>query len=314
MELGDLGEFALIERIKRATARRGGSGPAVVLGMGDDAALLRLRREEVLAVSTDAAVADVHFRMHIETPASIGLRGLAAALSDLAAMGARPLGVVIALAAPPTTPVSWVDKWLAGLLRGAERWGAPLVGGNLTRARELAFTTTVHGALHKDHVLRRNAARPGDRLMVTGVLGRAALDYARAEAGLGKRRHIPSPRLEVGRRLASFASVGACIDLSDGLRADLLHVTEASGVGATLELESIPRPRGFKKACEGLSLDPTETLLAGGEDYELLFSVRAKGPDSKRLSARMGLPVSEVGRVIEGRGVSAPKVSGFKHF
>lgn len=314
MELGDLGEFALIERIKRATARRGGSGPAVVLGMGDDAALLRLRRDEVLAVSTDAAVADVHFRPHNEAPASIALRGLAAALSDLAAMGARPLGVVIALAAPPTTAVSWVEKWLAGVLRGAERWGAPLVGGNLTRARELAFTTTVHGALRKGQVLRRSAARSGDRLMVTGVLGRAALDCARAEAGLGKRRHIPSPRLEAGRRLAGLPSIGACIDLSDGLRADLLHITDASAVGATLDLEAIPRPRGFQRACETLSLDPTDTLLSGGEDYELLFSVRLKGPDSKRLSARLGLPVTEIGCVTQGRGVSAPEASGFKHF
>ena len=150
MQLGDLGEFALIERIKRATARRGGAGKAVALGMGDDAALLRLRRGELLAVSTDAAVCDVHFRLQSEAPSSIGLRMLAAALSDLAAMGARPLGVVIALAAPPTTPVAWVDQWLRGLLRGAERWQAPLVGGNLTRARDLSFTTTVHGALRKD--------------------------------------------------------------------------------------------------------------------------------------------------------------------
>ncbi len=147
MQLRDLGEFGLIDRIARAAARRGGSGTAVALGIGDDAALLRLRAGEELAVSTDACFEGVHFRLANESARTIGRRALVANLSDLAAMGARPLGCVLALAAPSGLSVRTADALVAGLLDEAVRYACPLVGGNLSRARELSLTLTVLGAV-----------------------------------------------------------------------------------------------------------------------------------------------------------------------
>ncbi len=315
MQLRELGEFDLIRRIKRAVARAGGDGPAVALGMGDDAALLRLRSGEELAVSTDGFVEGVHFRADTESPTTLGRRCYAAALSDLAAMGARPLGVVVALAAPPELPVAWVDRWLRGLLRGAVDWEAPLVGGNLARASEISFTATVHGAVPRRGSLLRSAARPGDRVFVTGELGRSALDWARAEAGRGPRRHVPTPRLRAGMALRRLRERGACVDVSDGVVGDLGHILRASGVGAELDTDRLPRPRGFAAACRALGKEPMRLLTAGGEDYELLFTTRANAPNETTLTRRLGVRVSEIGRITSGRGLRGlDGVAGFTHF
>src|SRR5262249_10356697 len=169
-----------------------------------------------------------------ESPGSIGGRARAAALSDLAAMGARPLGVLAALAAPPTLALGRADGLVRGLVEGARRWDAPLVGGNVARARRTSLTLTVLGAVPHGRALLRSGARPGDRLFVRGVLGRAALAVARARRG-GRLAVAPEPRLAAGRALARLASVGACIDLSDGLAADLRHLLAASRVGAAID-------------------------------------------------------------------------------
>jgi thiamine-monophosphate kinase len=298
VELRDLGEFALIERIERLARRAGATrGRAVVLGIGDDAALLRLAAGEDLAVSTDALVEGVHFRWRDEAPASIGRRAMTAALSDLAAMGARPLGVVVALAAPPRLAVARVDGLVRGLAGAARRHRAPLVGGNLTRGERTAITLTALGAVRRGRALRRSAARAGDRILVTGALGGAAL--ARAV-----RRPSPArPRLEAGRILAGLSGIGACIDVSDGLAADLGHLLRASGVGAEIDAGCIPTPRGFASACARARLDPLRLTLAGGEDYELLFTVRSRGPSEATLRRRLGLAVREIGCITARRGL-----------
>lgn len=315
MQLRELGEFDLIRRIKRAVARGGGEGPAVALGMGDDAALLRLRSNEELAVSTDAFVEGVHFRAEIDSPTILGRRSYAAALSDLAAMGARPLGVVVALAAPPDLSVAWVDRWLRGLLRGAVDWKAPLVGGNLARASEISFTATVHGAVPKRRGLLRSDAKPGDRVYVTGELGRSALDFARADAGKGMRKHVPTPRLVAGQKLRGLPGRGACVDISDGIGADLGHLLRASQVGAELVSERLPRPRGFDAACRALGVNPQTLLAAGGEDYELLFTLRGKPLSEETLSRRLGVRVTQVGRITRERGLRGlEQIPGFTHF
>jgi thiamine-monophosphate kinase len=317
MRLRDVGEFGLIERVERA-ARRGGAarGPGVVVGLGDDAALLRTRAREDVAVSTDALVEGVHFRFRDEAPASIGRRAMAAALSDLAAMGARPLGVVVALAAPPALELARADGLVRGLLAAARRHGAPLVGGNVTRADRTSLVLTAVGAVARGRALRRDRARPGDRILVTGTLGEAALDVTRAARG-GVRRHHAVPRLAAGRALASLRGIGACIDLSDGLVADLGHVLEASGVGAELDPDRVPTRPALARACARLGLDPLALALAGGEDYELLFTVRPAGPSAAALRRRLGLRVSEIGRITARlglRGVPALGRPGWRHF
>ncbi len=305
MNVGALGEFELIRRIERLAARETGRG--VVLGIGDDAAILRVPKGQDLVVTTDAAVEGVHFRFDHEQGTTAGRRAMAANLSDLAAMGARPLAFTLALALPAQTEVRTALALVRGLLREADAFGCALVGGNVTRASEISLVVTAHGSVRRGRALRRDQARPGDRLFVTGSLGRSALERAR-----GRVRAVPSARIEAGRALARMGTMGACIDVSDGLIADLGHLAAASGVGAVLRAGDVPRPRGC----------PEALALAGGEDLELLFSVRPSGPGARLLKRRLRVPVSEIGTICAGAGVEVGGVAapaavgtgGWRHF
>jgi thiamine-monophosphate kinase len=309
--VGDLGEFGLIERIERIAGRARSAD--VVLGIGDDAAILRLQPGEELVVTTDAAVAGVHFRLDQETPGTAGRRAAVGCLSDLAAMGARPLGVLLAFALPPATASATALGLVRGVVQEARRVGAALVGGNVTRARGISLTLTALGAVRRGRALRRDRGRAGDRLFVTGVLGRSALERAR-----GRVRAVGAPRIAAGRRLAGVRGVGACIDLSDGLAADLVQLARASRVAARLAPALLPLPPGFAAACARAGRDPLRLALAGGEDYELLFSVRPSGPGAGELARRLGVRVTEIGRFERGRpalrGIPAGRRLGWRHF
>lgn len=313
MQLRDVGEFGLIERIARA-ARRAGAGASsdASLAMGDDAALLRVRPGEEVAVSTDARVEGVHFRWRSESPPTVGRTALVAALSDLAAMGARPLGFTWALAAPGSLALRTFDGLARGLVREAARHGCPLVGGNVTRARETSLVLTVVGAVARGRALRRRA-RLGDRVCVTGELGGAALARARAERAGRRLRRVPVPRLREGRALARLPGVSGCIDVSDGLDADLAHLL---GPGRTCAFgwERVPRPRGFDAACRRLGLDPVRVARGGGDDYELLFAVRPSAPPAAALARRLGVRVTELGHVARGRPGGGGARRGWRHF
>lgn len=310
MRLRDLGEFELIDRIQRLAAEV--QGRDVVLGIGDDAALLRLRRGEDLVVTSDAMVEGTHFRWDGETPRVLGRRALAANLSDLAAMGSRPIGFTFALAAPPSLEVRRVTGVVRGMLDLADSFACPLVGGNVTRARETSINITALGGVHPGRVLMRSGARPGDRILVTGKLGISALERAR-----GRIRTVPTPRVAEGRALARIARVTACIDVSDGLLADLEHLLEASGVGGEVDARRVPTPRGFETACRRLKRDPLRLALGGGEDYELLFTMSGNAPSPEALERRLGTAVTAIGRITE-RGLQihgspeAPR--GWRHF
>ena len=314
MDLRSLGEFGLIDRIARAAARRGGAR-SIALGIGDDAALFRVDAGEQVAASTDAFFEGVHFRLGNQSPGTIGRRALAASLSDLAAMGARPLGCLLALATPRSLPVRTLDAVVAGLIDAAARHGCPLAGGNLSRARQLSLTLTVIGSVARGRALRRDVARPGDRILVTGTLGGAALERARAERGRGRVRRVPIPRLRAGRALAALGRRVACIDVSDGLDADLAHLLEGRALGCEIEAARIPVPRGFRAACRRAGLDPEQLARGGGEDYELLFTLAPGAPTVGVLSRRLGIRVTEIGRVVRRtrRGpVARPR--GWRHF
>ena len=316
MRLGELSEFGWIERIRQA-ARRSGVPRHVVVGIGDDAAVLRPRAGEDLVVTTDALVEEAHFRWGTDPPRQVGRRAVAASLSDLAAMGARPLGVTVAFAGPAELPIRRLDAVTTGLLDVCHASEAPLVGGNVARARRTSLTVTAVGAVGRGRSLRRDAARRGDRILVTGRLGESALARARARRS-GRVLHVPEPRLAAGRALGRAGWSGACIDLSDGLVADLRHVLEASGVGARIDTAEIPRRRAFEAACRRLRLDPARTLLAGGEDYELLFTVRPDAPRAAVLARRLGVEVNEIGQIVARglhiAGTSPPRVGGYRHF
>ena len=314
--LSDLGEHDLIARIARAAGPS--SMPGVVLGIGDDAAVLRTRAAEDFVTSTDVTVEDVHFRWSTHAGRNVGRRALLSNLSDLAAMGARPMGFVLALSAPASLTLARFDGLISGLLAESRAHGCPLVGGNLSRARQTVLSITVFGAVPRGAALRRDALRPGDRLYVTGTLGGAALALARSERAGSRMRRLPVPRLEAGRALLRLRGRGACIDLSDGLVPDLEQLLRASRVGAELQPDRVPVPRGFASACSRLGLDPRRLSLAGGEDYELLFSVRpgtARRLSPHALSGRLGVPVSEIGRITRATGiVGLPEVEGYRHY
>jgi thiamine-monophosphate kinase len=315
VRLRDLGEFGAIARIERAAAKLLRPGGGVVLGIGDDAAILRARPGEDVVVTTDALVEGVHFRFATQSPRAVGRRALVANLSDLAAMGARPLACLLALAAPPALPVRTLDGLVAGLLREAVAHRCPLVGGNVARAPETSLVVTAVGAVARGRALTRRGARAGDRVCVTGTLGAAALEVASAERGRGRVRRVPEPRLRAGRALAGLRGVGACIDVSDGLEADLAHLLEPAGLAAELEPDRVPRPPGFDAACRRLGLDPERLALGGGEDYELLFTLRPGAPSAAHLARRLGVRVTEIGRVVRRRArARQPAPRGWRHF
>jgi thiamine-monophosphate kinase len=215
VQLRDVGEFGLIERITRAAARSG-AGRSVVLGPGDDAAVLRPPPGHDLVVSTDALVEGVHFRWRTQSPRIVGQRALLVALSDLSAMGVRPLGCTLALAAPSSLELPQAMGIARGFGAVAVRARCPLVGGNLTRARVTSLAVTVLGSAPAGRFLSRSAARPGDEIFVTGELGAAGLALARSERAGRRLSHLPPLRLRAGLALSGLARRGACIDLSDG--------------------------------------------------------------------------------------------------
>jgi thiamine-monophosphate kinase len=292
-------EFALIDRFTRGLPLR---GPGVAVGPGDDAAVLRPRAGEELVATVDAVVEGVHFDARFSA-ADVGWKALAVNLSDLAAMGARPLHALVALGVPPGTPGSRLAGVARGLGACARAHGVAVVGGNVTRARDLSVTVTVLGAVPAGRALLRRGARPGDLVAVTGTLGDAALGLAPgAPPALARRQRRPSPRLAAGRALAKLARAG--IDVSDGLAQDLGHLCRASGVGAEVEAARLPLSPAYRRAVRGLA-EPFAAALAGGEDYELLVALPPRALAAARAAAaRAGTSLSVIGRFVRGGGVS----------
>jgi thiamine-monophosphate kinase len=297
-----LSEFDLI---KRYFTRQRAKQPGTVLGIGDDCALLAPSNGKLLAVSSDMLVEGRHFFAGAD-PAMLGHKCLAVNLSDLAAMGATPLGFTLALALPAADP-----DWLAGFSRGlfalADAFDCELVGGDTTRG-PLNICITIFGELAPGQALRRDAAQPGDDIWISGTLGDARLALAGYLNELGEgaldadalsraaaRMHAPTPRVALGRLLAEGGLAHAALDISDGLVGDLGHILSASKVGATLDLDALPA--GPVLARQPLALRRRFTA-AGGDDYELCFTA----PGSKRdaivaAGAACATPVTRVGRI-----------------
>ena len=311
--LVDVGESALIARIARRAGRAPGNDWP--LGIGDDAAILRPRAGSELVLSTDALVENVHFRFGRETPRSVGRRALIVNLSDLAAMGATPVGSLLSLTAPPELELSVFDALVDGFVAVAEEYRCPLVGGNLSRAESCSLHVTVVGRVPRGRGLRRSALRSGDELFVTGVLGAAALARCRADR-LGTRlSRLPRPRLHAGQRLARSSSTTACIDLSDGLATDLAHLLAGTGLGAEIDAAALPTQRGFARHCRALGVDPMDLVLRGGEDYELLFARRPSqtAVDPARFAVQLGVGVQRIGRVVDRPGLHGLLGPGSAH-
>ena len=267
-------------------------------GIGDDAALIDVPAGEQLAVSTDSSVEDVHFRRGWLSPREIGYRATVAALSDLAAIGAAPLGLVSALAVPDDWRAS-LHELTDGIGAAAERHHTPIVGGNITRGAKLSLTITVLGAVARP--LPRSAVRPGDQLYVTGELGAsgAALDAllrgAAPDPAHRERFTRPTPRIAEARWLAAHGATAA-IDVSDGLLAELAHLAAASAVRIELDASRVPVARDV----------PRESALRSGEEYELVVAGRSL--DTVKFAAEFGVALTLIGRATGLAAGAAPSV------
>jgi thiamine-monophosphate kinase len=331
------GELALLRTIRAQAARRTRGG--LSLGIGDDCALLAPRPNEELAVTTDLSIAGRHFRLDWHPAEAVGHRALARGLSDLAAMGARPVAAFLSLGVPRELTAarrggSWVDRFLKGLLALAAAYNVPLAGGDLAESPLAVADIVLVGAVERGRALLRSGAKPGDRLYLTGSLGGAALGLQRLAALAGRPRkmetqHAPSipkrmeavlaahlhpqPRIAQGLYLRRRGLATAALDISDGLSTDLRHLCEESGVAAEVEAAALP-------LAPGATLDQA---LHGGEDYELLFTAPAAARMPRSIQ---GVAITPIGRILKARkgenlillkaedGATALSGGGWEHF
>ncbi len=303
-------EFDLIARhFTRAT-------PGAVLGVGDDCALLAPTPGMQLAVTSDMLLEGRHF-MKQDSPAGLGHKSLAVNLSDLAAMGATPRWATLSIALPAADD-AWLAAFARGFFRVAEQFGIELVGGDTTRG-PLTFSITAIGELPPGQALRRDGARVGDDVWVSGTIGSAALALAYRRGRLFMEQidaarvlpalYLPTPRVPLGIALRGIAS--AAIDISDGFAADLGHILERSQVGAVIEFPTLPLP----PVAQAYLHEPVarDCVLAGGDDYELCFTAPAAQRDAVlAAAARAGTAVTRVGRIVHEAGLAIVDADGHR--
>jgi thiamine-monophosphate kinase len=316
-------ERQFVERLRREASRqtsRGRKESQLRQGIGDDCAVLSVAGRLDFLVTTDLLIEGIHFRREWQAPDSLGHKVLARGLSDIAAMGGVPRFAFLSLALNPRTSARWIDRFLAGLFRIAEAAGVTLAGGDTSASKSgLVADVVIIGEVLRGKAILRSGARPGDEIWVSGSLGGAAAGLRLLRQGKKGRRPTkvlqrflyPQPRVAIGRLLARHRLASAMIDLSDGLSIDLARLCEASGVGARIEAETVPR---------GVS-GTLEDALHGGEDYELLFSVPGERAD--RVPRKVdGVSLKRIGRILRRRQLRLVRngkeerlpVHGFEHF
>jgi thiamine-monophosphate kinase len=345
LTVADLGEHALLARL---LARLPRPSATVLVGPGDDAAVLAPVRNERLVVTTDAVVEGVHFSRAFSTPADIGHKALAVNLSDLAAMAATPRWVVLSLVLPGSWMVADVEDLVDGLAALAQRHGVSVVGGNIARTDgPLVVDVTAGGEVAPRRWLTRSGALAGHEIYVSGTIGGAAAGLEMLKTGTGNRepgtgkalaapgsqlpapdcvaRHRrPEPRVRLGMAVGRARAAKAAMDLSDGLADALRQVAAASGVGVKVDAELLPIDQCAREWWVSRGIDPVTAALKGGDDYELLFAVPAKGRGALRSVLRhvSDPPLTKIGvftkdpreLVIERAGSVDSLPEGFEHF
>ena len=291
----------------------------VLIGIGDDAAVLGVGKSKKFVVSTDVIVEDVDFKIKTLSPEKIGRKALAVNLSDIAAMGALPTAFVISIGKPSYITASWLKRFYKGLLTLARQHHMACVGGDFSRSKEFFANVTIFGEALPRQMVKRSGAKPGDWIAVTGVLGGSLL----------KHHHDFTPRIREGLFLVKYAKPTAMIDISDGLVQDLSHILKASGVGAMLDLDKIPVSPDAKKINRANKEKALADALSGGEDFELLFTV---SPRRKRRLEKIWkkefpkVSLKWIGKIEgkapqiswrrDGKKVAPPRLirKGFSHF
>jgi thiamine-monophosphate kinase len=282
----------------------------VVVGPGDDGAVVRWPRGQDLVVTCDAQVEGRHFLPAAATPEELGERALAVNLSDLAAMGALPRFAMVSLLLNPATQSNWLERYYAGLRAAADAHGVAVIGGNVSgTSGPFTADITLIGQIEPGRAVLRSGAREGDGILVTGTVGAAAAGLlaathpqAVAQVSNEARAQVreawlrPVPRVNAGSALADAGFASAMIDISDGLSADLGHILSESRVGAMLEAQALPIVAATTEVARALGRDPVDLALYGGDDYELLFTVPAASVDSAiALLANLGVAATRIG-------------------
>jgi thiamine-monophosphate kinase len=332
-------EFDFINTLRQRTAS---TAQSLVAGIGDDAAVVRNTPGKETVITADLLVEDVDFRRTTTPPYLLGHKALAVSLSDIAAMGARPLWSLISIGVPDDVwQTDFVERFYDGLLKLANRYGVQLIGGDTSRTTDkIVIDSVVSGECAAGMSVMRSGANPGDKIFVTGSLGAAAAGLRLIERGahlaeqnLGdddsqKLDHVllrqlrPDPRVGWGMVLGEERLATSMIDLSDGLSSDLNHLCTASGAGALIDSSLLPIDNRVIELCGRRALDPLQLALHGGEDFELLFTV--KPGDEKRLPRKVdGVEIKQIGEITSGqKGVKISegphiwelKPGGWMHF
>ena len=302
-----IGEFDLIQRFFKTGADAMHPKPAIGLGIGDDCALIHPALIEEIAITTDMLVEGRHFFVGAD-PELLGFKALAVNLSDLAAMGARPIGFTLALALPSANQ-QWLEAFSKGLFLIAKQYSCSLIGGDTTSG-PLTISITAFGSLPTGKAIRRSGAKPGDDIWVSGTLGdaRLALAALRHEIALSEtdlqqiehRMHQPTPRVELGIQLREVAS--AALDISDGLLGDLKHILEQSQVDAQIFLDRLPKSGILLKQNSAIQ---NQFAACGGDDYELCFTAGSHQRDAiHRISQSLELTLTHIGQITEKKNTA----------
>ena len=320
MKMQQLGEFGLIDRIRKMTSV---PDPSWV-GIGDDCAVIPLSPEtggapaSDLLVSTDMLVEGTHFLMEDISPRQLGWKSAAVNISDIAAMGGKPIATFLSLALPKTRPEQWMQEFMEGYNGISEKYGAALLGGDTTCSPDrICINVAVLGTCPRGKARLRSAARPGDLVCVTGTLGDSAAGLRLILGGqkgaaprLMDRHYTPTPRVEEGLALSCLPGVHAMMDISDGVGSDLRHILDESGVGARIDTGKLPISKELQALCSEKGWDPKELALSGGAAYELLFTMDPQEtPD---------IPYTVIGEITANPTVTweggSRDYMGYKHF
>jgi thiamine-monophosphate kinase len=309
MKLHEIGEFGFIDRIS-------GKFKHLLLpdflGIGDDCAIIPYNEKEDYVITTDLLIEDIHFLKNHITPEQLGYKSLAVNLSDIAAVGAEPVGSFLSIGIPVDTEVEYLDKVMKGYHKLSQKYQVPLLGGDTTKSKKyLTINVVVVGKCRKGTARLRSMAQNGDTVCVTGFLGDSAcgleiilhhLAETKDNLKLIRSHHLPNPQLKEGLWLAQQPEIHAMIDVSDGISSDLVHILKASAKSAIINLDKIPVSDTLRRVtlAEGWNLD--KLITSGGEDYILLCTLKAGSfePINATFKAAFDRDLTQIGKIIEG--------------
>ena len=304
MDLDKIGEFGLLEKIRRKIRRR---SHHIKIGVGDDCAVVASSNRDLLT-STDMLIENVHFDMKYFSPEMIGKKAIAVNLSDIAAMGGTPLYILISIGIPASTPVQFAEKLYVGFENMAKKYNCCIVGGDISKSiNGLIICITIFGEIKKNAFIKRSGAKIKDKIFVTGNLGDSAAglkilkrDNHRKKNKIIEKHLYPKPRLKEGQILAEKVGVSSMIDLSDGLASDLERICEESKCGARIYLNKIPLSSDLRSLEKSINLNMLDYALFGGEDYELLFTVNEKRiAQLEKQWQKLKISVTNIGEILD---------------